>query len=143
MNDEMSDTANTGTEQQITALQGLFEEMQRQMQQMQALMALHLPAAPAPPATPPTPAPAPEHTARSPTNSLPRPKPVRPRNYSGVKDHATIETWIASVDSYFALTDAQPPDIYHVLNTVFTDEAAIWFRYHYRDQASTLTWEEV
>jgi hypothetical protein len=30
------------------------------------------------------------------------------------------------------------------LNTIFTAEAAIWFRYHYsEDQAATLPWENV
>jgi hypothetical protein len=71
-------------------------------------------------------------------------KPNRPTHYSGVKDHTTSENWITSVNSYFALTGAKAPHIYHYLNTVFTGEAAIWFRYHYcEDQAATLTREEV
>src|SRR5438046_1373703 len=71
-------------------------------------------------------------------------KPARPTCYSGTKDYTTIENRIASVNSYFALTNAKPPYVYHYLNAIFTDEATIWFRYHYReDQAATVTWEEV
>ena len=36
-------------------------------------------------------------------------KPVRPAVYSGIKDYATLENWISSVDSYFTLTNACPP----------------------------------
>jgi Ty3 transposon capsid-like protein/Zinc knuckle len=71
-------------------------------------------------------------------------KPPRPRSFSGKKDHNVIESWVSSVNSYFALTNVQPPYIYHYLNTLFVGEAAIWFRYHYPETvASTLTWEQV
>ena len=71
-------------------------------------------------------------------------KPNRPVRYAGTKDYTIIENWIASVNSYFALTNAQAPHIYHYLNTIFTGDAAIWFRYHYPESmAPTLTWEQV
>ena len=71
-------------------------------------------------------------------------KPPRPRTFSGTKDHNVIESWVSSVNSYFALTNIQPPYIYHYLNTLFVGEAAIWFRYHYPETvASTLTWDQV
>jgi Ty3 transposon capsid-like protein/Zinc knuckle len=140
MNDTMSDTPNPGTEPQVLVPQALLQEMQRQLQELQAAAALHAAQSPAPPATPP----APEHRSSNPVSHLTHLKPTRPTRYSGVKDYTTIENWIASVNSYFALTDAKPPHVYHYLNTNFTDEAAIWFRYHYREgQAETLTWEEV
>jgi hypothetical protein len=133
MNGEMPDTSNPSTEPQVLVSQALLEGMQRQLQELQAA----LQATPSPP-LPLTP-PAREHTPL--TTGL---KPNRPARYSGIKDYTTIENWITSVNSYFALTGAKPPHIYHYLNTLFTDEAAIWFRYHYREsQATTLTWEEV
>jgi hypothetical protein len=71
-------------------------------------------------------------------------KPNKPMRYYGKKDHNVVEGWIASVNSYFALTNAQPPYIYHYLNTIFAGEAAIWFRYHFPESvAVTLTWETV
>jgi hypothetical protein len=71
-------------------------------------------------------------------------KPNRPTRYSGVKDHTTTKNWITSVNSYFTLTRAKPLHINHHLNTIFTDEAAIRFCYHYReDQDATLAGEEV
>lgn len=71
-------------------------------------------------------------------------RPPRPRTFSGKKDHNVVESWVSSVNSYFALTNIQPPYIYHYLNTLFVGEAAIWFRYHYPETvASTLTWEQV
>ena len=71
-------------------------------------------------------------------------KPPRPRTFSGKKDHNVIESWVSSVNSYFALTNVQPPYTYHYLNTLFVGEAAIWFRYHYPETvAPTLTWEQV
>src|SRR5271169_317427 len=140
MDDTMSETPNPGTEQQILVPQALLEEMQRQLQELRAAATLHAAQSPAPPVTPP----APEHRTSNPVSHLTHLKPARPTRYSGVKDYTTIENWIASVNSYFALTGARPPHVYHYLNTNFTDEAAIWFRYHYQeDQAETLTWEEV
>jgi Retrotransposon gag protein/Zinc knuckle len=140
MNDAMSGTLNPGAEQQVLVPQALLEEMQRQLQELQAAAALHTASSPAPPVTPP----APEHAHSNHVSQLTHLKPTRPTRYSGVKDYTTIENWIASVNSYFALTGAKPPHVYHYLNTNFTDEAAIWFRYHYREnQAAIVTWEEV
>ena len=76
--------------------------------------------------------------------TFPRPEPIKPTRYYGKRDHNVIEEWIASVGSYFVLTNAQPPYIYHYLNTLFAGEAAIWFRYHFpMEVADTLTWETV
>ena len=48
------------------------------------------------------------------------------------------------MDSYFAITNAEPPMIYHYLNTIFTDEAATWFRYTFGKQdPATVTWATV
>jgi Ty3 transposon capsid-like protein/Zinc knuckle len=139
--DPMMDTPNPGAEQQLLATQALLLDMQRQLQELQAAAALHAASSPPPPVTPPAPGHAPPNPVTSQASHL---KPNRPIRYSGIKDYTTIENWIASVNSYFALTRAQPPNVYHYLNTIFTDEAAIWFRYHYgEDQAATLTWEEV
>ena len=44
-------------------------------------------------------------------------KPKQPEKYNGKRDFQVIDNWITSVDSYFALTHAEPPDIYHYLNT--------------------------
>lgn len=139
MDDTMTDTQNPGAEQHIYIPQALFLEMQRQLQELQAAAALHA-SSPHQPVTPP----APEHTSRNPVSQSTHLKPTRPSRYSGVKDYTAIENWIASVNSYFAMTDAKPPHVYHFLNTNFMDEAAIWFRYNYREeQAGTVTWEEV
>lgn len=136
----MSETLNPGTEQQVLVPQALLLEMQRQLQELRAAATLNAAPTPSPPVTPP----APEHRPSNPLSHLTHLKPARPTRYSGVKDYTTIENWIASVNSYFALTSAKPPHVYHYLNTNFADDAAIWFRYHYReDQAETLTWEEV
>jgi hypothetical protein len=71
-------------------------------------------------------------------------KPKEPERYNGTRDFQKISNWIASVDSYFAITGAEPPMIYHYLNTIFADEAATWFRYTYREvDPSTLTWDTV
>jgi hypothetical protein len=71
-------------------------------------------------------------------------KPKQPEKYNGTRDFQRIDNWVASMDSYFAITDAQPPLIYHYLNTIFTDEAATWFRYTYgKVDPSTLTWDTV
>jgi Ty3 transposon capsid-like protein/Zinc knuckle len=139
MDDTMSDPSNIDTGPQILVSQALLEQMQRQLQELQAAATLHA----APPVTSVTP-PATEHVTSNPVSQSTHLKPARPTRYSGVKDYTTIENWIASVNSYFALTGAQPPYVYHYLNTNFTDEAAIWFRYHYREnQAAKVTWEEV
>ena len=58
-------------------------------------------------------------------------KPKQPEKYDGTRNFQKINNWVASMDSYFAITDAQPPLIYHYLNTIFTDEAATWFRYNF------------
>jgi hypothetical protein len=71
-------------------------------------------------------------------------KPKQPDRYDGTRDYQVIDNWITSVDSYFALTKAQPPEIYHYLNTIFTGEAAIWFRFHFRSvNPTTVTWDTV
>jgi hypothetical protein len=71
-------------------------------------------------------------------------KPNKPMRYYGKKDHNIVEAWIASVNSFFALTNASAPHIYHYLNTIFGGEAAIWFRYHFPDTvADTLQWATV
>ena len=60
-------------------------------------------------------------------------KPKQPEKYNGKRDFQVIDNWITSVDSYFALTHAEAPDIYHYLNTILTGEAAAWFRFIYRN----------
>ena len=140
MDDAMSDILNPSAEQQVLISQALLQEMQRQLQELQAAAALHAASSPASPVTPP----ATQYATPNPVSHSTHLKTTRPTRYSGVKDYTTIENWIASVNSYFALTDAKAPHVYHYLNINFTDEAAIWFRYHYReDQATTFTWEEV
>ena len=138
----MTETPTSSTEPQVLVPQVLFEEMQRQLQELQELQAAA--AQQPPPSTiPPVTPPAPEHAATLVSHST-QLKPTRPTRYSGVKDYTTIENWIASVNSYFALTGAKPPQIYHYLNTNFTDEAAIWFRYNYHEeQAMAITWEDI
>ena len=71
-------------------------------------------------------------------------KPKQPEKYNGKRDFQVIDNWITSVDSYFALTHAEPPDIYHYLNTIFSGEAAAWFRFVYRNvDPNEVTWEVV
>lgn len=71
-------------------------------------------------------------------------KPKQPEKYDGSRDFQKIDNWIASMDSYFAITEAAPPLIYHYLNTIFVDEAATWFRFNYsKTNPSDLTWETV
>ena len=71
-------------------------------------------------------------------------KPKQPDKYDGKRDFQTIDNWIASVDSYFALTKAEPPEIYHYLNTIFTGNAATWYRFHHRNlDPATVTWNSV
>lgn len=71
-------------------------------------------------------------------------KPKQPEKYNGSRDFQKIDNWVASMDSYFAITEAQTPLVYHYLNTVFTDEAATWFRYTYgKEDPTTVTWEQV
>jgi Ty3 transposon capsid-like protein/Zinc knuckle len=71
-------------------------------------------------------------------------KPKQPEKYNGKRDFQTIDNWVASVDSYFALTEAKPPAIYHYLNTIFTGAAATWFRFQYSNlDPSKVTWEAV
>jgi hypothetical protein len=59
-------------------------------------------------------------------------KPKQPDKYCGKRDFLTIDDWVASADGYFALTGAEPPEIYDHLNILLTD-AGIWFRFHYRN----------
>ena len=71
-------------------------------------------------------------------------KPKQPEKYNGTRDFQKIDNWVASMDSYFAITGAEPLLIYHYLNTIFTDEAATWFRYTYsKEDPSTVTWDTV
>ena len=71
-------------------------------------------------------------------------KPKQPEKYNGKRDFQIIDNWITSVDSYFALTHAEAPDIYHYLNTILTGEAAAWFRFIYRNvDPKAITWEAV
>lgn len=71
-------------------------------------------------------------------------KPKQPERYNGSRNRQVIDNWIASVDSYFALTNAQPPNVYHYLNTIFVDDAATWFRFHYRaETAAEVQWATV
>jgi hypothetical protein len=78
------------------------------------------------------------------TTTTSRLKPKQPERYNGSRDRQVIDNWISSVDSYFALTRAQPPDIYHYLNTIFVDNAATWFRYHFKPElAEQLQWDTV
>src|SRR5438046_3484631 len=71
-------------------------------------------------------------------------KPKQPEKYNGKRDFQVINNWITSVDSYFALTHAEPPDIYHYLNTIFSGEAAAWFRFVYHNaDPNEVTWEVV
>lgn len=71
-------------------------------------------------------------------------KPKQPEKYNGKRDFQVIDNWITSVDSYFALTHAEAPDIYHYLNTILTGEAAAWFRFIYRNiDPSTITWQAI
>ena len=51
-------------------------------------------------------------------------KSKQSEKYNGARDYQTIDNWVTSVDSYFALTGAEPPAIYYYLNTVFTGDAA-------------------
>ncbi len=71
-------------------------------------------------------------------------KPKQPEKYNGNRDFQVIDNWITSVDSYFALTNAQPPQIYYYLNTILTGEAAVWYRFHFQSiNPETITWENV
>ncbi len=51
-------------------------------------------------------------------------EPKQPDKYDGKWDFQTIDNWVSSVDSYFALTEVEPPAIYHYLTTIFTGDAA-------------------
>ena len=69
-------------------------------------------------------------------------KPKQPDKYDGKRDFQTIDNWVSSVDSYFALTEAEPPTIFYYLNTIFTGDAATWFRFSYRNlNLETATWD--
>ena len=71
-------------------------------------------------------------------------KPKQPEKFSGSRDQQAVISWITSVDSYFSLTNAAHPNVYHYLNTILAGEAAIWFRFHYRDPVpDTITWDNV
>jgi hypothetical protein len=67
-----------------------------------------------------------------------------PKSTTAKRDFQVIDNWITLADSYFALTHAEPPDIYHYLNTILTREAATWFLFIYRNaNPKTVTWEAV
>ena len=71
-------------------------------------------------------------------------KPKQPEKFSGSRDHQVVTSWTTSVDSYFSLTNAAAPNVYHYLNTIFAGEAAIWFRFHYRNpDPNAITWDDV
>ena len=71
-------------------------------------------------------------------------KPKQPEKYNGSRNFQQINNWVVSMDSYFAITEAAPPLVFHYLNTIFTGEAATWFRYTYsKTDPSTLTWDTV
>jgi len=71
-------------------------------------------------------------------------KPKQPEKYDGTRDFQKIDNWVAFMDSYFALTDAQPPYIFHYFNTIFTNEAATWFYYYYgKEDPNNVTWATV
>jgi hypothetical protein len=68
-------------------------------------------------------------------------KPKQPEKFTGSRDHQVLISWIVSVDSYFILTNATTPNVYHYLNTVLVGEAAIWFQYKYAESdPNTITW---
>ena len=71
-------------------------------------------------------------------------KPKQSEKYNGKRDFQVIDNWITSIDSYFALTHVEAPDIYHYLNTILIGEAATWFRFIYRNvDSTTITWETI
>ena len=66
-------------------------------------------------------------------------KPKQLEKYNSTRDFG-----LHRVDSYFALTHADPPNIYHYLNTIFSGEAAAWFRFVYRTiDTNEVTWKTV
>lgn len=71
-------------------------------------------------------------------------KPKQPERYDGSRDYQIIDNWVASMDSYLAITEAEPPMVYHYLNTIFSGEAATWFRFNYsKKEPTTVTWADV
>jgi hypothetical protein len=71
-------------------------------------------------------------------------KSKQPEKYNGNRDFQVIDNWITPIDSYFGLTHAEPPDIYYYLNTIFSGEAAAWFRFVYRNvDPGEVTWKAV
>jgi hypothetical protein len=70
---------------------------------------------------------------------LPRLKPKQPERYNGKRNYTTVENFITMVDSFFALTRAEPPQVYYYLSTLFIEDAAIWFRYNFPSTTSTMT----
>src|SRR5579862_3638561 len=71
-------------------------------------------------------------------------KPKQPKKYDSTRDFQKIDNWVTFMDSYFALTDAQPSYIFHYLNTIFTNEAATWFHYYYgKEDPNNVTWATV
>jgi len=58
-------------------------------------------------------------------------KPKQPEKYDGSRDFQKIDNWVTSMDSYFAIINTEAPLISYYLNTIFTDEAATWFRYNF------------
>jgi len=48
------------------------------------------------------------------------------------------------MDSYFAITSAEPSLIFHYPNTIFINEVATWFRYNFgKVDPTILTWATV
>ena len=128
----------------VTIAQNEFDTLVHQLHELEARINNSAPSAP-PSSTHVSNSIPSESSATEPAPQVPSMvKPVRPSVYTGVKDYATLENWISSVDSYFCLTNARPPQIYYYLNTIFTGDAAIWYRYHFKSsQASTLEWSTV
>jgi len=71
-------------------------------------------------------------------------KPEQPEKFTRSRDQQAVIGWITAVDSYFSLTNATPPNVYLYLNTILAGEAAIWFRFHYRNAVpDAITWDNV
>jgi len=71
-------------------------------------------------------------------------KPKQPEKYDGSRDYQRIDNCVASMDSYFAITNAEPLMIYRYLNTIFVDGAATWFRYIFgKEDPADVIWAAV
>ena len=78
------------------------------------------------------------------TDFLPRLKPQSPEHYNGKRDHMTVENFVTTVDSLFALTQTEPPNVYYYISTLLVGEAATWFRFNFPANTSTMViWPEI